>query len=247
MIQQFSFDGSGRQIDAKGVFFRYESGTDGSGVVDIRLTIDGQQVGTFSPGDSLDLPTPVRRWEIVPVSAGCVGVVKIGNARVTSPKLQGVVQTVDGGRARSLSGQAFSTYGLAIASAGQVPHVQLWNQSSDRNLIVNGFTFVSNNSNGMHARASQTPIAAGGNPAYAKRVGLPNSSAAVAKMATGVFDAFGLPAAAYRFVYVTTASQTQQYRPVEPLVISPGWGLTITGSSIGGDAGVTFEWFEESA
>jgi hypothetical protein len=121
MIQQFTFDGTGRQIDARGVNFRYESGTDTSGNTDLKLWVDGSAVGTFSPGDLLELPEACKRWEVKPVSSNCTGVVKIGMGKVTTTKVAGVVNTVDVGRSRSINGNNFvfsaNVQGTATTSA----------------------------------------------------------------------------------------------------------------------------------
>lgn len=244
MIQQFSFDGSGRQIDAKGVFFRYESGTDGSGVVDIRLTIDGQNVGTFSPGDALDLPAPARRWEVVPVSAGCVGVVKIGNARVTSPKLQGVVQTVDGGRARSVGATAFMGCAYSTAAASNLTYVQLYNKpSSDRMLVVNALTCLATNQMGFHLRSNAAALATLQAAGPSKRFGA--SASAVAELRTAYSPTMGdFGSSGLRLFGGATGGITSVIRFSEPIIVPPGSGLVChTTTSV--DLGVTFEWFEE--
>lgn len=244
MIQQYSFDGSGRQIDAQGVFFRYESATDGAGLTDLMVTIDGQNMGVFSPGDSLELPKSARRWEVKPVSPGCVGLVKIGNALIKSQKLQGVVQTIDGGRARSLGGTAFIGNAYAVSSAGNFTYVQLYNKpTSDKNLVVNAMTCIATAQMGFHLRGNTVPLATLQGAGLSKRLGVAGSNVtelrAAYSNALSDFSSSGL-----RLFGGAAGGIPSFIRFTEPIIIPPGLGLLChTTSTV--DLGVTFEWFEE--
>lgn len=139
MIQTFEFYGSGRQINATGRFFRYEQGDEGSGVTQLRLSIDGNRIGTVEPGDALELPAEASRWDLEPVSSGCVGIVRIGNVRITSDKLQGTVSVTESGRARSLAGVAFSGQLTVSSGSTEVSCIQFWNKAgSGKRAILTG-------------------------------------------------------------------------------------------------------------
>ena len=98
MLQTYTFSqaqGATRQIDAKGVFFRYESGSAGGLDDSIRIRADGNDLGLFYPGDDVTLPVPCSRWEIIPVSTGASGVVRVGMGQIKSGRLAGNVRVVD--------------------------------------------------------------------------------------------------------------------------------------------------------
>lgn len=246
MIQSYTFTGSGRQIDAAGVSFRYESGFDGSGVTSIALRIDGNAVGTFEPGDQLDIPTTAKRWEIVPTSSGCTGTVRIGLGKVTSAKLSGIVQTVDGGRTRSITGAAFAGYGWMAATASNNPFVQLWNPSTNKRLVVNGMYAGSNGAQVAHLRMGGVVLSGTGLTQATVVAKSGSSSAPVGEVraaANASMSAFGGSNA--MALYIPTGS-TKDHKPSEPWIVPPGTGLLFVGSVQGVDMGATFEWFEES-
>lgn len=243
MIQTYTFSGTGRQIDAQGVFFRYEQGSDGSGVTSIRVLADGAILGTFEPGDTIDLPTPAKRWEIYPTSNGCIGSVRIGNARVTSNKLQGVVQVVDGAKARSIGGVAFAGSAYQTGSAGSFSSIELWNNGvGSKNLIVNDIAVVG-------GAVSQTPIyfylvanqlTTLAQPGRPKRVY--GADSACGQIRTQLTTQFINP---LRLLMAASGS-SQSWRMTEPLIIPPSTGL-VAQASIGIDVGASFDWWEEPA
>lgn len=94
MLQTLNFVGP-RIINAKGTFFRYESGTAGGADESVRVRVDGQDLGLFVPGDSVELPGPVGQWEITPVNLTTSGIVRIGLGKVSSSRLSGTVRVVD--------------------------------------------------------------------------------------------------------------------------------------------------------
>lgn len=247
MIQQFSFKDGGRDVNAKGSFFRYESGSDGSGITDIRLIIDGNDVGTFVPGDSIELPSSARRWEIRTLSPGCAGLVKIGEGRITSAKLFGVVQTVDAGRARSVSGQSFMGSPYMSPAASNYGFVQLFNKvGSGRNVIVNGLWCIASNPVGFQVCSNASAIGSVLLAASSKLIGSPDSQAVELRGAVNTSNAaFGVGP-----VFMWGGSTPASFTPVrlaEPIILPPGRGLVVKNTSVNQDLGVTFDWFEEAA
>ena len=247
MIQTYNFTGEGRQIDAAGVSFRYESGTDGSGVTSIALRIDGMPVGTFEPGDQLDIPAAAKRWEIVPTSNGCTGTVRIGMGRVTSAKLNGVVQTIDGGKSRSLAGGGLSAYCGIGSVASQFGQAQLWNKAgSGKNMIVTAVSVASGAQGPLNCSAfmGQVQLATLIGSGQNKKAGGATSAAAetrVENVASG--RAPTVPQILRSFSGL--ASQQSDWKSSEPIVILPGYGLTVHHWGAAVDLGVSFEWFEE--
>ena len=136
MLQTLNFVAGGRQIDAKANFFRYEtciaSGLDES----IRVKADGNDLGVFLPGDSVDLPIFATRWEVVPVTATAVGTVRLGVGKVGSSRLTGVVSITDSERNKTISGQCWRAVASAVGGTGN-PVIQVWNNAgSGKNIFV---------------------------------------------------------------------------------------------------------------
>lgn len=94
-MQIFNVPALGRQVNAAGTFFRYESaGVDGIDQT-IRLRADGQDLGTYLPGDSITLPVRASTWEITPTAATQTALVRVGNGEVQSQRLTGIVQVTN--------------------------------------------------------------------------------------------------------------------------------------------------------
>lgn len=240
MIQQYTFSGTGRQIDAQGVFFRYESGVESSGITDIRLVIDGNNVGTFAPGDSLELPHAAKRWEIIPVLTSCSGVVKVGHGKVTSSKLSGIVQTVDSAKSRSLDGSAFSVSQNLVAAGGNSAVGQLWNKSANKKLIINRLIYSTSADTVLLVNFDKVQLASIGNSVVAKSSSIGTSLASEIRYTYANTP----PGNPLRVTYAKAFSQVENVMS-EPIVLFPGRGLNVFCSSQNVGLAVNYEWFEE--
>lgn len=250
MIQTFEFYGSGRIVNAQGRFFRYESGADGSGQTDIALTIDGNRIGVLQPGDDIELPQEAQRWEIAPVSSGCTGKVRVGNARITSQKLQGIVQTVDAGLQRSLTGQAFvsNEFTISAGGAGLFTHCQLFNRSTTKTAYVKSIRASS-------ATATQVRFHFSPNEHTAPR-DLYNSVPKTAAVAPGSASAGytskyinnvvnpDLVSPVPLWVLAVPANGRDEKTFIDPLVLPPGFGLVGVCMTANIPVSIGFEWHE---
>lgn len=247
MLQTFTFTGTGRQINARGTFLRYESGTSGSGIAAVRVRADGADLGNIMPGDAIKLPQPVDRWELEPVEGDTLGTMRIGMGSVESSRLVGTVQTIDGGKARSMSGSAFTAYGWVQGTAGQSPFVQLWNGSASKRAVINAILIGSGGGQNGHIRFNQQAInGAVGMVGAMKMSGIQAASCDIRQTANATFAPPVFGTGANLLTLFNQGGQTTQYRPTEPFVLPPGFGLVVCGSSQGVDMGVSFEWFEEA-
>ncbi|WP_290904448.1 hypothetical protein [Aquabacterium sp.] len=244
MIQTYTFSGTGRQIDAQGVFFRYEAGSDGSGVTSIRVLADGAILGTFEPGDTIDLPTPAKRWEVYPTSNGCIGSVRIGNARVTSNKLQGIVQIVDGGKTRTVANQAFSSSMATQGSAGNCGVVALYNPAgSGRRAICSSFMTSCNVNSGYVIAKLKTGIfvsSTGTRFGISRKVGGAAGVCAAGGMSEQVVQT-GQPEEVIVYAATTTPLIV---RMDEPFILEPGSFLSVQGPA-NSSISSSFHWYEE--
>lgn len=87
MQQVFSFTTAGRQIDAAGNFLRYDRETTGAVDDSIRVRVDGQDLGTWRPGDSAEIEGQFSRVEITPVGTA-QGDFRVGRGRFNSTRTQ---------------------------------------------------------------------------------------------------------------------------------------------------------------
>ena len=114
MLQTFTVLAGGRQIDAKANFFRYEMAGLDSADQYIRVRADGNDLGAYLPGDSIELPIFAKRWEIVPASATQTATVRLGHGKVTASRLSGVVSVTN--RIGSGIVQSFGTLPLTVGT-----------------------------------------------------------------------------------------------------------------------------------
>jgi hypothetical protein len=95
MLQTYKVPAGGRQIDAKATFFRYESS--GAAGVDETISVraDGQDLGTYLPGDNVRLPVHATRWQITPAGATQTCIVRLGLGSVDTARLAGIVSVTN--------------------------------------------------------------------------------------------------------------------------------------------------------
>jgi|GEM_PF-2900777 len=84
-MQTFTFASTGRQIDGAGNFIRYERETSAAPDASVRVRVDGNDYGTWLPGDFCELPFQFRTVELSPV-AGAVGEFRVGSGRFNSSR-----------------------------------------------------------------------------------------------------------------------------------------------------------------
>lgn len=224
MLQTLAFPAGGRQINAKGVFFRYESsGTPGIDQA-IKLRADGQDLGTYVPGDSIELATPAAQWEVVPLVATCVGVVRVGMGRITSSRVAGVVSVVDGNREKVAGGVCFSVVD-EVPGAGGGPRAQIWNPAGSGRLVyVTAMLIGSNAADSWNIRASTNALASAGN-----FVPTNHDSAGAAALALARIDGTGAALTAPRAIrqgYISANADRLIEFP-RPVLLRPGNGASV--------------------
>lgn len=232
MLQTFTFDGSLvgggiRQVDAKGTFFRYESGNAAGADSGLRVRADGNDLGVFYPGDAIDnLPAVVSRWELQPVSTACKGTVRIGMGRVSSARLVGQVELIDGGRARTLANQCFYTAGFITSSvATNRATCQLWNPAgSGRRLVVQRIFAAITQTTWVNWAITTTQAATLRNASLSK---LGGGAAGAAQFRTE--DSTTVFAAQAQGLLRLAADTSQFWKFAEPLVLPPGQGVVVWG------------------
>lgn len=236
-------------VSAAGRYIKYMAGSNGGADASISLT-PGHQGGmkiTLQPGQayrvSADSPVP-DSWTIANYAgvAAIVGKVVVGNGQIDDSTVSGVVQVVDGGKARTLAGIACAGYTAASAVAAQYAQLQLWNPAaSGKRLIVEGVTLIA-------ANAAQAALLVFNN------VVLPNNSAGYSKLTSGpapvAVPQWGTTAAAAAALALFATSAPVNTSPAfklnEPIVVRAGYSLMMYSTVPNAYMGATFEWYEES-
>lgn len=239
---------AGKSIDipAEGSYFRYYSGNAGGADESILVKSDTNAMALLlKPGQSIRVPEKVRTWHIANyANVGTIaGIVVIGDGEIQDSQVAGTVAVIDGGRARTMAGVAFIGYGYQGPVVGNLSHVQLWNQAaSGKNLIVEQVSTFTQGAGlsgfaGLGASVALTTL--NGLPP-SKKIGGPASAAAQIRSQANAAILGLLPS------MFNMTIQGPLFKPNEPIVVPPGFGLNILNGAANQDLGAHFEFFEES-
>lgn len=233
-------------LAAAGRYIKYLSGNNGGGDVSLVVSPVGQPASkiVLVPGQAFRVsdagPTP-SGWVLSNNAGGATisGYVVVGDGRIDDPTINGTVQVVDGGKARTLGNAAFIGKGYQAAVAAQQSRVQLWMPAgSNMRAVVECFLAGSATAEGpniyRNTAAAANLVTAGqskllGGAAGAAQVRVDSTAAPDGTLIGGLF---------------LQASAGSVYTFREPIVLLPGNGLVIVGNS-NADLLVMFEWYEE--
>lgn len=230
----------------------YEEGSAGGVLPTIRvrsLTGSGKVDAVLKPGRQITLREPAQG---IVITSACgqpiTGKVTMGAGDIRDSSVIGEVSVIDGGRARSLLGVAYSANGYQSNGAGVYPHVQLYNPNpaGGANFVVGQIIATCSLNDTVislrtYAGALPGSAAAAG---ASKLVGQPDKASVIrtyggaAVAGVSQFGQLGLKAATTAF-----------YKFTEPMVIPPGKGVFVVAVGTGGannDLAATFEFFEEA-
>jgi hypothetical protein len=149
-------------------------------------------------------------------------------------EVSGTVSTVNGEMARVLDGRAFSSYAYQAGIAGEFSAVQLWNPAgSGKNLIVTGIFADSTGRLGAKFDSAQK--------GYFALAGLSKlSGAANSDIGTRPYSQ-----AASLMGDVLTFPDLGNSDFLEPLIVTPGYGLSLFRNVVNTAIECSFRWFEE--
>lgn len=189
---------------------------------------------------------PVGGYAAFTVSSAVAQPIRLlyGGGMGGSRRQPGVVQVVDGARARTLAGAAFAGYAFQPLLAANTALIQLWNPSgSGRRAVIERvgvLTDTTNNGAWLTDTVGQlaTLVAQGksklsGGAASIMQIRRANDPASPSAMP---FDAFAVPA---------SSKLSHPLPPQSPIVVLPNQGVTLWGTGVGVALGGTFEWYEE--
>lgn len=246
MLQNLSFKG-GRQINAAGSFFRYESGSADGASPEIRLRADGQDLGLYMPGDWVRIPFTASTWQLEPVIANCRGDVRIGVAEVGSSRLVGTVDVVNAAFADVIADRAFLATAEATPIATRFASVQLWNGSSSIAIELTMIGVFTPTPRPVAVYAHLQRLGGATAPVYSKRISTAhtNGVAEITDVITArKTDSVGaVPTGAAQFLagFNTTNGITELPQKATPVVVGPGTGLTVCATVANEGLGALFE------
>ncbi len=243
MLQTFYVPAGGRIINAKGTFVRLESVTASGAAEDVRIRADGNDLGTYLPGDSFELPVECKTWEITPVTATATAVVRIGVGTVASSRIFGNVKVIDQGADKT---RALGQFWASFSKAGDVANVSCVHLNPNgKTVAVKGLALQS-----TVAGAVMVAYGTGTGTATANEVGLLNKKigAALSTCRVGNGLAAGTtPTGAEVPGYTAIARvyvPSNQLTPAPlttPLVVEAGAILVVQGFAINRDISVIFD------
>jgi hypothetical protein len=145
MLQSFDFSGS-KQIAARGRFFTYQASNASDIGADERIAVrvNGQPLGDFYVGDSIELPGESNRWEVEAYTPGLTGYVLVGDGRVTTNRA-GVSGVMRAERGRVMAGRQY--WGLATRTQLAALYATAGVMCNTGRLAINSAT--------VHAKAAQ--------------------------------------------------------------------------------------------
>jgi len=241
--------GAVRFIDVRAAYIYFLNGSAGGGDTTIAFQPEsGSETVYLKPGQAYKIPTGDRigtRWTMTNVKGEgtIIGQVLMGEGEFTDNRVSGSVEVIDGGKARTLAGVAFSAWVSAPGVAGVRSVVQLQNPAaSGKNVVVERIAVASQVSTGFEVRPGLADVGGGFGTAASKLVtnGALVVSSAIFKVGTRAVDTTST-------LYLLNAAIGTQaaWRPLEPIVIAPGGILSIVGQSLNADVAASMEWYED--
>lgn len=253
---QFDFNvvaNGGQQIDVKGRFFKYISG-----LGKIRVTTSAGRPVDLLPGQGLfgeDFS-----WLNVKDRSGAAntGIILAGDFDFRDDRISGTVDVVDGGKSRTLAGKAFA-YGLNMTSTVDTfASLQLFNLAgSGKNLFVEQMLFHQSVAGVLAIYITTMSLPTDTGIFSSSKLGGAVVSTAAKYFSSGTVSggaqggslslAAEYPAANLKRLAIVPvlANQQMSYRPIEPLVLPPGFGIAINSSMNSAGLWLNTEHFEE--
>lgn len=233
---------TGMSIDVAGKFFKYKSG---NGAIRVRTSKGG--VVDLLPGQGVWNTDFTSLTVTDRTGVQNAGVILAGDFDFHDDRITGTVDVVDGGRTRTLAGTAFSGAFATTPNAGQFTVIGMFNPAnSGKNVFVEQMIISANKAGEFGIVTNNAMVANNvGNAGSTsnKKAGGP-VSACVFTRATQA--AGGTPGALLMDSY-SVANQAFPYKPTEPIMLPPGYGIAISHAVPDASVILTVEHFEEPA
>lgn len=153
------------------------------------------------------------------------------------------VSVIDGEKARTLAGMAFSGVAVSALVAGQQPKVQLWNPAgSGVALVLKQVLAGSGFAGAIYAQGATVALATLlGNVPANKLIG--GAAGAAELRAANIAAA---PTGNHLALLSVAANTVKEYQLTGPIVLTPGTGIVLWGATAATDVYGTFEFFQQA-
>lgn len=207
----------------------------------------GSQLSTMRSSEASFFSRPKEGFQTVQITSAQAQAIRIfiGSGDAGTRRISSTVQVIDGARARSDSGAANgAAFAMASPGAANWGVCQLWNPAgSGRRLVVGQLSVSAGPASGVNVFFSAAPLSTVfGGAISAKK------SQVVATVAEARVQAVGaLPANPYGALHQLGGgpSTYNYWKPTEPLVLLPGFGICVGPQNSNTGIFCTYEWFEE--
>ena len=239
-IYDFTLSAGGSMpLLVEGGYFKIYSCT---GVLSVSID-GGSSIGPINTGQGMK--TEFKRLTIVDQSgAANVGKIIVASNEFVDGRISGEVSVIDGGKARTLAGLAFSGSLFCGAVAAQYAHIQLWNPSTTKNAIIEQVLMSSSSAISATIRghnASLSTPCTQANPAAKKIGGIDSVMQQFQQNSASV-----IPTGKVLGVLSLTAGTQAIYKLAEPVIVPPSQGLCMYVSTIvNTDLQCVFELYED--
>jgi hypothetical protein len=254
-MQKFDFTapatGAPQVVNVPGRYIKYVTGNAGGNDAGLIVTPGGKPGSRILlyPGQAVTLPNDgtagPNAWTLAnAVGAATIGgTVVIGNGRIDDNTMSGNVSVVDGGKSRTLAGQAFMIGGFSAPVASQYSRNQMWNPATNPNRVILESISIFATTPGFTAAAVMQNAAIGAttNVGGSKLSGAANSVAGLRA------DSTASSVSGLQMMQLSVqASAEIEIVLKEPIVLLPGWGITFWNTTSQNDGvGAVYEWYEE--
>lgn len=237
-----------RQIDVQGDYVYFLEGSAGGADVTIRLRNQtGADAILLRPGQAYKTGVGGYTKWIIENDKGegtIVGKLLMGEGAFYDNRISGSVEVIDGGKARTMSGAACIGLFGAPQGAGQYSSTQLWNPpGSGKLLVLEQVICVSGVSTGFVHAKTNAPLSGAGAQLVKKNFADPTSPTGIARVQASAAPPTNLGGV---ILINSPVNVSSIFRPIEPIVIPPGYGYCIYGQNLNADLTTSYEWYEES-
>lgn len=153
--------------------------------------------------------------------------------------IAGTVSVVDDGKSRTLASTAFIGTGFQSGVAAQFPNLMLWNKSTSKNLILERVSMSSSTAANFALKTVTAVFGAVYQVPPNKQIALAASANAEIRNLSGA----GMGTA--NLLNIFGAANTEvRYTFTSPIVIPPGFGVTVVGGVAAADLLAGYEFYE---
>jgi len=222
-------------------------------ILDCQYTCDvylmdkvGSQLSTMKGSEASFFSRPREGFQTVQIMSPQAQYLRVfvGSGDAGTRRISSTVQVIDGGRARTIAGAAFSGVHAVGGSAGNYGRIQLWNApGSGKRLVVKAFALSVLNATSA-VLGYITPAAASG---VGMRLGVSKLSGGAAGTGSVRADVVATQTVLSLITSVTTVPGQAVFRQLqEPIVLTPGYGFTLESASANNQLDGAYEWTEEA-